>query len=91
MQNPFDPRTVLFAKHAQHVVLIHFPIALFLAGVVFSEDYSVLRAAIIPPEVVRKRARFVERTNSHKFVLRDDVWNTPGVRDVTPELRAVVF
>ena len=33
--SPFDPRTVLFAKHAQHVVLIHFPIALFLVGVVF--------------------------------------------------------
>ena len=33
--NPFDPRTVLLAKHAQHVVLIHFPIALFLAGVLF--------------------------------------------------------
>ena len=31
--NPFDPRTALFAKHAQHVVLIHFPIALFLTGV----------------------------------------------------------
>lgn len=33
--NPFDPRTVLLAKHAQHVVLIHFPIALFIAGVAF--------------------------------------------------------
>lgn len=33
--NPFDPRTVLFAKHAQHVALIHFPIALFVAGVIF--------------------------------------------------------
>lgn len=33
--NPFDPRTVLFAKHAQHVVLIHFPIALFITAVVF--------------------------------------------------------
>jgi len=33
--NPFDPRTVLLAKHAQHVVLIHFPIALFIAGVGF--------------------------------------------------------
>lgn len=31
--NPFDPRTVLLAKHAQHVVLIHFPIALFITGV----------------------------------------------------------
>lgn len=31
--HPFDPRTVLLAKHAQHVVLVHFPIALFLTGV----------------------------------------------------------
>jgi uncharacterized membrane protein len=35
--NPFDPKTVVLAKHAQHVVLIHFPIALFLAAVAF--DY----------------------------------------------------
>lgn len=31
--HPFDPRSVLLAKHAQHVVLVHFPIALFLTGV----------------------------------------------------------
>jgi uncharacterized membrane protein len=31
--NPFDLRTVFLARHAQHVVLIHFPIALYLAGV----------------------------------------------------------
>ena len=37
MVNPFDLKTVFLAKHAQHVVLIHFPIALFLAAVVF--DY----------------------------------------------------
>ena len=35
MPNPFDWRAVLLAKHAQHVVLIHFPIALFTAGVMF--------------------------------------------------------
>jgi uncharacterized membrane protein len=33
--HPFDIKTVLFAKHAQHVVLIHFPIALFTIGVLF--------------------------------------------------------
>jgi uncharacterized membrane protein len=33
--NPFDLRTVIFAKHAQHVVLIHFPIALFITAVAF--------------------------------------------------------
>ena len=35
MGHPFDPRSVLLARHAQHVVLIHFPIALFLIGVLF--------------------------------------------------------
>jgi uncharacterized membrane protein len=35
--NPFDIKTVVLAKHAQHVVLIHFPIALFIAAVAF--DY----------------------------------------------------
>lgn len=33
--SPFDPKTVLLAKHAQHVVLIHFPIALFITAVAF--------------------------------------------------------
>ena len=35
MASPFDLRSVLLARHAQHVVLIHFPIALFLVGVLF--------------------------------------------------------
>jgi len=35
MINPFDLKTVLLAKHAQHVVLIHFPIAMFISGVAF--------------------------------------------------------
>jgi uncharacterized membrane protein len=35
MVNPFDLRTILLPKHAQHVVLIHFPIALFITGVGF--------------------------------------------------------
>jgi uncharacterized membrane protein len=33
--HPFDIKTIIFAKHAQHVVLIHFPIALFIVGVFF--------------------------------------------------------
>src|ERR1700686_527446 len=35
MANPFDLKTALLAKHAQHVVLIHFPIALFITAVMF--------------------------------------------------------
>jgi uncharacterized membrane protein len=33
--HPFDIKAALLAKHAQHVVLIHFPIALFIGGVAF--------------------------------------------------------
>ncbi len=33
--NPFDIKSLLLAKHAQHVVLVHFPIALFIVGVGF--------------------------------------------------------
>ena len=35
MVNPFDLRTIFLPKHAQHIVLIHFPIALFMIGVLF--------------------------------------------------------
>jgi uncharacterized membrane protein len=33
--HPFDLKEALLAKHAQHVVLVHFPIALFIVGVSF--------------------------------------------------------
>ena len=33
--NPFDLKAALLAGHAQHPVLIHFPIGLFIASVVF--------------------------------------------------------
>jgi uncharacterized membrane protein len=33
-----DLRTILFARHAQHVVLVHFPIAAFITAVGF--DYA---------------------------------------------------
>ena len=33
--NPFDLKAALLAGHAQHPVIVHFPIALFVASVVF--------------------------------------------------------
>jgi uncharacterized membrane protein len=35
MPQIFDLRTIVLAKHAQHVVLVHFPIALFVTGIGF--------------------------------------------------------
>jgi hypothetical protein len=63
----------------------------FLAGVIFKEDYTVLRAALVPHSVALERATYVKHTNSHRFLLRDDMWNAPGVRDVTSQLQAVEF
>ncbi len=44
--NPFDPKTAFLAEHAQHVVLIHYPIALFTVAVVFDyiAEWSKCRA-----------------------------------------------
>jgi len=63
----------------------------FLAGVLFDEVYGILRAALIPYATVKLRATFVAHTNSHKFVLHDDVWLAEGVRDVTAELAAIMI
>jgi hypothetical protein len=60
----------------------------FLAGLLFDESFGVYRAALIPHAVVMERARFVARSNSHKFLLRDDIWDAPDVRNVTSELIA---
>jgi hypothetical protein len=70
-----------------------------LAGVLFNEDYSVKRAALIPHAVllnlVKKRSHisFQEHTNSHVFLLVDELWNekwkAEGVRNVTTQLKSV--
>jgi len=49
--NPFDLKSVLLAKHAQHVAMVHFPIALIVVSVVFDllslrkQSLALLRAA----------------------------------------------
>ena len=43
MLNPFDPKAALLAKHAQHVVLIHFPVALYLSGTLFDLVARIFR------------------------------------------------
>ena len=57
-----------------------------LAAVLFDDDFQVMRAALIPADVVKKRASYVARTNSNRFMLQDVVWQEPGVQDVTARL-----
>ena len=63
----------------------------FLSGLLFNEDFTVMRAALIPHAAALKRSTYVEHTNSHRFLLRDNVWEARGVREVTKELRDVTF
>ena len=58
-----------------------------LAAILLQEDYRVERAALIPVSVVRDCSKFHEHTNSYRFLLRDSVWDQPGVTDVTDRLR----
>ena len=55
--NPFDLKAALLAKHAQHVVLIHFPIAMYLGGTVFDVCARIFRKAGLA-EVARRNFLF---------------------------------
>lgn len=58
----------------------------FLAGLLVNQEFDIIRAAIVPVAVVQAKAKYVGHTNSWRFLLRDDVWSEPSVRDVTAEV-----
>lgn len=60
-----------------------------LAGLLVDKRFQILRAAIVPFDVIRTKATYVPHTNAYRFLLRDEVWAAPGVHDVTKDLRAV--
>ena len=62
-----------------------------LAGVLFDHNFEVTRAALIPIAVVEDRSRYSDYTKSWLFHLRDEVWQIPGVVDVTRQLKAAAF
>ena len=61
-RNPRHVRTALFD---------------YLAGLLFNEDFTIRRAAIDSHAVVMDRGTHVKRSNSHKFLLLDDIWDAP--------------
>ncbi len=65
--NPFDLKSALLAKHAQHVVLIHFPIALFLTGVAF--DFSARWAKDVKWKAMLAAAAYLNLVAAAVFVL----------------------
>lgn len=59
----------------------------YLVGVLFNEDFTVMRAAQIPVETVRQHATWIAHVNGWRFILRDSVWELPGVLEVTETLQ----
>jgi hypothetical protein len=59
----------------------------FLAGVLFDAGFGVLKACLIPYDVVASASTYVPGTNSWRFLLRDGVWKLPGVIDVTAQIK----
>lgn len=59
-----------------------------LAAVLLDGKFRVLRAAIIPYEVVSPRASYVDSVKGWKFILRDYAWDIDGGTDVTAALQA---
>lgn len=59
-----------------------------LAAVLFEVDFTVLRAAIVPYDLVLSNSKHTEWTSSWRFELHDSVWSWPEVQDVTDTLLA---
>ncbi len=55
----------------------------YLVGVLLEEDFSILRACVIPFEVVKQHSTYVAHVNGWRFVLHDNVWALAGVKDIT--------
>jgi hypothetical protein len=60
----------------------------FLAGVLFSESFTVRRACLIPIEVVEHAAVYRPHVNGWVLHLRDNLWEIPRVVDITAALKA---
>lgn len=57
----------------------------FLVGILFDAEFHVLRACVVPFEVVRRRCTFSKKVKAHRLILRDDVWDEDGVQDITTQ------
>lgn len=61
-----------------------------LAAVLFDENFGIVRAALVPFEIVATLAKRTEHTNSWRLMLTDRVWSLSGVKDVTETIRTAV-
>jgi hypothetical protein len=60
----------------------------FLVGMLFREDFSILRVCLVPHKQVKRLAKYREHVNGWILQLTDDVWQSEGVQDITSRIRA---
>lgn len=60
----------------------------FLVGVLFEADFTILRACLMPRNVVSEVATYRPWVNAWIMHLRDDLWSHSSVEDVTNKVRA---
>ncbi len=62
----------------------------FLVGVLFDQDFRILKACVIPKPTVQNLAKYVKHVNGWRLILADSVWEEEGVKDITEVLRLVL-
>jgi hypothetical protein len=63
----------------------------YLAGVLFDENFRILRAALLPFDVVKQHSRHDFHVNAAIVDLRDDLWKVEGVVDISDKLRTALL
>lgn len=58
----------------------------FLVGILFHEDFRVMKGCVVPHSIVCENSRHQAHTNSARFHLADDIWRIDGVEDITGHL-----
>ena len=58
----------------------------FLVGVLFDSEFRIMRAAMIPYDIIKSVANYRKHTNAWVVHLSDTLWDKPGVRDITNKL-----
>jgi hypothetical protein len=62
----------------------------YLAGVLFREDFSFAKACLVPFDVVVRRSTYRKHVNAHIFELKDELWSTTGVIDISMQIAAAL-
>ena len=58
-----------------------------LAAVLFAKNLEIVRAAIIPLEIVKRMSVYDKYTKGFRLMLEDTLWKAPDVQDVTEQVR----